>query len=100
MGWDDYCPDIHDRCADKDGWAESETGKTCLDYESERLCATMGMKLGRGIPANKACCVCGGGTPSNSGGAKLTTGGFSDFQRIMESSPGDSNKGNNQNCGG
>mmetsp|Transcript_99249 Transcript_99249/g.201313 ORF Transcript_99249/g.201313 Transcript_99249/m.201313 type:complete len:455 (-) Transcript_99249:152-1516(-) len=98
MGWDDYCPDIHDRCSDKEGWAESETGKTCSDYESERLCASMGMKLGRGIPANEACCVCGGGTRSDSKG-QLTTGAMRDFQRIMESSPGSSNKRNTGNCG-
>ena len=97
MGWDDYCPDVHDRCSDKEGWAESETKKTCSDYESERLCASMGMKLGAGIPANEACCVCGGGTQTAGSQAKLTTGGLRDFQRVMESSG--YNGGKNQNCG-
>lgn len=96
MGWDDYCPDVHDRCVDKEGWVESETGKTCSDYESERLCADMGMKLGGGIPANEACCVCGGGTQIESQG-KMTTGTMRDFQRILQT--GGDNGGKNQNCG-
>eukprot|EP00536_Pseudo-nitzschia_multiseries_P010495 jgi/Psemu1/307345/fgenesh1_kg.322_\ len=99
MGWDDYCPDVHDRCVDKDGWAESESGKTCSDYEYERLCASFGMKLGGGTPAYEACCVCGGGTKTNTQG-KLTTGAMRDFQRIMESTGSGMNEGNNQNCGG
>ena len=98
LGWDDYCPDIHYRCTDKEGWAESETGKTCSDYESERLCASMGMKLGQGIPAHEACCVCGGGTETESNG-KLSAGAMRDFQRIMESPQASGYGGNNQNCG-
>ena len=100
MAWEDYCPGVNDRCDDKEGWVESKTGKTCSDIESEKLCATMGINLGRdNTPANEACCVCGGGTPKNSAGGKLSAGAFSDFQRIMESTPG-SKKSRNQNCGG
>lgn len=99
MGWNEYCPDIHDFCADKEGWTESETGKTCSDYESERLCASMGMNWGRGIPANEACCVCGGGTRTESK-AKISAGEMRDFQRLMESYPGNNNNAGNPNCGG
>lgn len=98
MGWEDYCPSPNDHCNDKEGWAESETGKTCSDYESEKLCAAMGMNLGRGIPANKACCVCGGGTPDHSKAGRLSPRAFQDFQRIMESSIGSDNN-NNPSCG-
>ena len=97
LGWDDYCPDIHDRCTDEEGWTETETGKTCSDYESERLCASMGMKLdNNGVAANLACCVCGGGTEIESSG-KLSTGEMKDFQRIMESYQGNNDASNSQN---
>jgi len=98
MGWEDYCPSVHDDCKDKEGWAESETGQTCSDYESEKLCATLGMNLGRGIPANQACCVCGGGTRDHSKARRLSPRAFQDFQRIMESTPGNNNN-NNPSCG-
>ncbi|KAG7344123.1 hypothetical protein IV203_022131 [Nitzschia inconspicua] len=64
LGWNNHCEDPHDRCDDKEGWFEVETSKTCVEYEKERLCATMGTSVGKDsdVTANEACCVCGGGT--------------------------------------
>lgn len=71
LSWDAHCPHIQDTCRDKEGWTESDTGKTCLDIQNEKLCATMGANVGKdddtGIAttANDACCACGGGTPKS-----------------------------------
>lgn len=64
LGWVDHCPDVHEYCDNEEGWVESKTGKTCLDYKNEKLCATMGTSLGKesGASAKEACCICGGGT--------------------------------------
>jgi hypothetical protein len=66
MGWDHQCPDVKDYCEDNgDFWVDAETGKSCLDFENERLCASMGHHVGKDneMTANEACCICGGGSP-------------------------------------
>lgn len=62
LGWDDYCPAIHDGCADYPDWEEKSHNMTCHEYEEERYCAEHGSLTDKkGTTAHEACCVCGGG---------------------------------------
>lgn len=67
LGWDEHCEDANERCDDHLGWVEAKTGKTCMEYEQERLCATMGNAVDKedNMSAKEACCVCGGGEPKD-----------------------------------
>jgi hypothetical protein len=64
LGWNEHCEDPHDRCNDVEGWVEAGSGKTCTDFEEQRLCASMGVLPGKksDMTAKEACCICGGGT--------------------------------------
>lgn len=62
LGWESYCPAIHDGCADYLDWEENTHGTTCQEYEEEHYCAEYGnLTDEEGIAGHEACCVCGGG---------------------------------------
>lgn len=62
LGWEYYCPDVHDGCADYPDWEEKSDGMTCQEYEDKLYCAEHGnLTDAEGIEANDACCICGGG---------------------------------------
>lgn len=89
LSWDSHCPNIQDTCTDTKGWAEAETGKSCLDIQNEKLCATMGENRGKGtsLKANEACCACGGGIPKSKDeveNAKMKNKIADDFSKILE----------------
>ncbi|KAL3913249.1 MAG: hypothetical protein SGILL_006566 [Bacillariaceae sp.] len=84
LGWEYRCPDAMDYCEDDgDFWVDAETGKSCLDFENEKLCASMGHHVGKedDSTANEACCICGGGTPKKQHEFPKAQ---KEFQRAME----------------
>jgi hypothetical protein len=89
LSWDSHCPNAQDYCDDTKGWTEAETGKSCLDIQNEKLCATLGGNPGKGtsLRANEACCACGGGFPKSKAEveeAKKQNKIADDFSKILE----------------